>query len=153
MRNGDHRYGVRASALWGSGKRGTGSRSNALWGSGKRRTALLATLALVALVPLGATASPAPGGADAYVTPTLLSAAQAGPTKTFDVIVQGKGNQAAKAVADVMGVSKKQMKDLRSIDGVATPNIHYIDVQLAPASGDTLDLGTITDTDAELTLS
>ena len=46
MRNGDHRRGVRASALWGSGKRGTGSRSNALWGSGKRRTALLATLAL-----------------------------------------------------------------------------------------------------------
>ncbi|MFL6030279.1 MAG: S8 family serine peptidase [Gaiellaceae bacterium] len=120
MRNGDHRRGVRASALWGSGKRGTGSRSNALWGSGKRRTALLATLALVALVPLGATASPANAGADAYVTPTLLSAAQANPTQTFDVIVQGKGNQAAKAVADVMGLAKKQMKDLRSIDGVAT---------------------------------
>ena len=51
MRNGDQRRGVRASALWGSGKRGSGSRSNALWGSGKRRTAVLATLALlVALV-------------------------------------------------------------------------------------------------------
>src|SRR5215213_5059331 len=120
MRNGDHRRGVRASALWGSGKRGTGSRSNALWGSGKRRTALLATLALVALVPLGATASPANAGADAYVTPTLLSAAQTNPTKTFDVIVQGKGSQAAKAVADVMGLAKKEIKDLRSIDGVAT---------------------------------
>ena len=120
MRNGEHRHGVRASALWGSGKRGTGSRSNALWGSGKRRTALLATLALVALVPLAATASPATAGASAYVTPTLLSAAQANPNNTFDVIVQGKGNQAAKAVADVMGLAKKQMKDLRSIDGVAT---------------------------------
>ena len=58
MRNGDHRRGVRASVLWGSGKRGDGSRSNALWGSGKRRMVLCATLALVVLVPLGAAASP-----------------------------------------------------------------------------------------------
>ena len=120
MRNGDHRHGVRASALWGSGKRGTGSRSNALWGSGKRRTALLATLALVALVPLGATAGPSKTALSAYVTPTLLSGAEANPAETFNVIVQGKGNQAAKAVADVIGLANKQMKDLRSIDGVAT---------------------------------
>ena len=122
MRNGDQRRGVRASALWGSGKRGgSGSRSNALWGSGKRRTAVLATLALVVLVPLGASASPskldAPG---AYVTPSLLSAAQANAAGNFNVIVQGKGgNQAAKAVAAVLGLAKKQVKDLRSIDGVA----------------------------------
>jgi serine protease AprX len=121
MRNGDQRRGVRASALWGSGKRGTGSRSNALWGSGKRRTALLATLALVVLVPLGASASPAKVDAPtAYVTPSLLSAVQANAAGNFNVIVQGKGgNQAAKAVADVLGLAKKQMKDLRSIDGVA----------------------------------
>lgn len=122
MRNGDQRRGVRASALWGSGKRGTGSRSNALWGSGKRRTAPLATLALVVLVPLGASASPSTTDEpDAYVTPTLLSAAQANLAGTFNVIVQGKGaNQAAKAVADALGLEKKQVKDLRSIDGVAT---------------------------------
>jgi serine protease AprX len=121
MRNGDQRRGVRASALWGSGKRGTGSRSNALWGSGKRRTALLATLALVVLVPLGASASPSQLGApSAYVTPSLLSAAQANAAGSFNVIVQGKGgNQAAGAVADVLGLVKKQVKDLRSIDGVA----------------------------------
>jgi len=121
MRNGDHRRGVRASALWGSGKRGTGSRSNALWGSGKRRTALLATLALVVLVPLGAAASPSKaGGPSAFVTPTLLTSAQSNGTGSFDVIVQGKGgNQAAKAIADVLGVSKKTYKDFRSIDGVA----------------------------------
>lgn len=121
MRNGDQRRGVRASALWGSGKRGTGSRSNALWGSGKRRTALLATLALVVLVPLGASASPSTLAApSAYVTPSLLSAAQANSAGSFNVIVQGKGgNQAAKAVADVLGLAKKQVKDLRSIDGVA----------------------------------
>jgi serine protease AprX len=122
MRNGDQRRGVRASALWGSGKRGwTGSRSNALWGSGKRRTAVLATLALVVLVPLGASASPSKLDApSAYVTPSLLSAAQANAAGSFNVIVQGKGgNQAAKAVADVLGVAKKEVKDLRSIDGVA----------------------------------
>jgi len=121
MRNGDQHRGVRASALWGSGKRGTGSRSNALWGSGKRRTALLATLALVVLVPLGAAASPAKAGdPSAFVTPTLLASAQSNAAGSFDVIVQGKGgNQAAKAIADVLGVSKKTYKDFRSIDGVA----------------------------------
>ncbi|MFL5970660.1 MAG: S8 family serine peptidase [Gaiellaceae bacterium] len=119
MRSDVSRNGVRASALWGSGKRGDGSRSNALWGSGKRRTALvIATLAFV--LPVAASASPAHQDASAYVTPTLLSAAQAGPAGNFHVIVQGKaGNQAAKAVADVLGVAKKDVKDLRSIDGVA----------------------------------
>jgi serine protease AprX len=121
MRNGDQRRGVRASALWGSGKRGTGSRSNALWGSGKRRTALLATLALVALVPLGASASPASADTPtAYVTPSLLSAAQADAGGSFRVIVQGKGgNQAAKAVASVLGLAKTDVTDRRSSDGVA----------------------------------
>jgi len=121
MRNGDQRRGVRASALWGSGKRGGDSRSNALWGSGKRRTALLATLALVVLVPLGASASPSKaGGPTAFVTPSLLSSAQSNATGTFNIIVQGKGgNQAAKAIADVLGADKKAYKDFRSIDGVA----------------------------------
>jgi serine protease AprX len=120
MRSGEQRRGVRASALWGSGKRGDGSRSNALWGSGKRRTALFATLALVTVVPLGAAASPAKQDVGAYVTPSLLSSVQANPAGTFSVIVQGKaGNQAAKAVADVLGVAKRDVKNLRSIDGVA----------------------------------
>src|SRR5436190_1147440 len=121
MRNGDQRRGVRASALWGSGKRGTGSRSNALWGSGKRRTAVLATLALVVLVPLGAAASPSTAGAPtAFVTPSLLTSAQSNMAGSFNVIVQGKGgNQAAKAVGDVLELAKKDFKDFRSIDGVA----------------------------------
>jgi serine protease AprX len=122
MRNGDLRKGVRASALWGSGKRQTGSRSNALWGSGKRRSALLATVVLVAVVPLSAAASQSKADTpSAYVTPSLLSAAQANLGGSFKVIVQGKGgNQAAKAVADLLGVSKKNYKDFRSIDGIAT---------------------------------
>jgi serine protease AprX len=121
MRNGDRRPGVRASVLWGSGKRGEGSRSNALWGSGKRRMVLCATLALVILVPLGAAASPSKqNDVAAYVTPTLLSGAQANPGSSFKVIVQGKaGNQAAKAVADVLGTQLKTVRNLNSIDGVA----------------------------------
>jgi serine protease AprX len=120
MRSGSHSRGVRASALWGSGKRGTGSRSNALWGNGKRRTALLATLVLTLVVPLGAAALPGPKDVQAFVAPGLLSSAQTSPTDTFSVIVQGKGgNQAAHAVADVLGVSLKTARTFSSIDGVA----------------------------------
>ena len=120
MRTGGQRRDVRASALWGSGKRGTGSRSNALWGSGKRRTALLATLVLTLVVPLGASAGPGPKGIEAFVAPGLLTSAQAHPSDTFSVIVQGKhGNQAARAVADVLGISKKVARTFSSIDGVA----------------------------------
>jgi serine protease AprX len=122
MRTGGQRKDVRGSALWGSGKRGTGSRGNALWGSGKRRTALLATLALMLTVPLGASAvtGTTSGDTTAFVAPSLLSSALARPNDTFAVIVQGKaGNQAAHAVADVMGLSVKNVRELRSIDGVA----------------------------------
>jgi serine protease AprX len=111
---------VRASALWGSGKRGDGSRSNALWGNGKRRTALLATLALTLVVPLGASAGAGSKDIQAFVAPGLLSSAQSNPANTFSVIVQGKGgNQAAHAVADVLGLSVKTARTFSSIDGVA----------------------------------
>jgi len=80
---------------------------------------VIATLALVVLVPLSASAAPAKS-VDAYVTPSLLSSARANPDGSFKVIVQGKqGNQAAHAVADVLGASLKTVRDLRSIDGVA----------------------------------
>ncbi len=105
MRDGEQRRGVRASALWGSGK---------------RRAAVFATLALAVLVPIGAAASPSKQDVSAYVTPSLLSAVQANATGTFSVIVQGKaGNQAAKAVADVLGTQLKAVRNLNSIDGVA----------------------------------
>jgi serine protease AprX len=134
MRTGGHRRDVRASALWGSGKRGTGSRSNALWGSGKRRTALLATLVLTLVVPLGASAVPGPKVVQAFVAPGLLASAQSQPTNTFSVIVQGKGgNQAAHAVADVLGTSMKVAKTFNSIDGVA---IDLTGTQLLALAGD-----------------
>src|SRR5207302_2481187 len=94
----------------------------ALWGSGKRRMVLLTTLAVALALPLGASASPArqDKSADPYVTPSLLSAAGANPAGSFKVIVQGKaGNQAAHAVADVLGTSLKSIRNLASIDGVA----------------------------------
>jgi serine protease AprX len=120
MRSGSNWSDVRASALWGNGKRGTGSRSNALWGNGKRRTALLATLVLTLVVPLGASAVPSPKVVQAFVAPGLLSSAQSNPAGTFSVIVQGKGgNQAAHAVADVLGLSLKTARTFSSIDGVA----------------------------------
>jgi serine protease AprX len=120
MRSGSNWSDVRASALWGSGKRGNGSRSNALWGNGKRRTALLATLVLTLVVPLGASAVPSPKVVQAFVAPGLLSSAQSSPASKFSVIVQGKGgNQAAHAVADVLGVSLKTARTFSSIDGVA----------------------------------
>ena len=120
MRSGGHRRDVRASALWGSGKRGTGSRSNALWGNGKRRTALLTTLALTLALPLSAAAVPGPKNVEAFVAPGLLASAQTQPAETFSVIVQGKGgNQAAHAVADVLGLSLKTARTFTSIDGVA----------------------------------
>ena len=120
MRIGGQRREVRASALWGSGKRGTGSRSNALWGNGKRRTALLATLALTLALPLSAAAVPGPKNLEAFVAPGLLASAQTRPADTFSVIVQGKGgNQAAHAVADVLGLSLKTARTFTSIDGVA----------------------------------
>ena len=40
-----------------------------------------------------------------------------------------------------------------TVGGVATPNIGYVDVQLTPTAGDTLDLTTILDADAELQFS
>ena len=120
MRTGGQRRDVRASALWGSGKRGTGSRSNALCGSGKRRTALLATLVLTLVVPLGASAGPGPKSITAFVAPGLLTSAQSRPADKFSVIVQGKGgNQAAHAVADLLHLSLKTARTFSSIDGVA----------------------------------
>ena len=52
--------------------------------------------------------------------PAFFPSAQSGPADKFSVIVQGKGgNQAAHAVADVLGVSLKDARTFSSIDGVA----------------------------------
>jgi serine protease AprX len=72
------------------------------------------------VVPLGAAAVPGPKSVQAFVAPGLLASAQTRPGDTFSVIVQGKGgNQAAHAVADVLGISLKTARTFTSIDGVA----------------------------------
>ena len=104
------RQGVRLSALWGSGggKRGSGSRNNSSGGSGGRGTGLAVLLAvLVAVViPWNASAhsatandapsSPTPG---VYIPSSLVAAAQANPTETFNVIVQGTESDNTNQVA------------------------------------------------------
>ena len=40
-----------------------------------------------------------------------------------------------------------------TVNGIATPNLHYLDVTLTPTSGDTIDAAWATDATAELTLS
>jgi serine protease AprX len=104
------RHGVRLSALWGSGggKRGSGSRHHSSGGSGGRGAGLAFLLAvLVAVViPWNASAhsatandappAPAPG---VFVPSSLVAAAQANPTETFNVIVQGTESNNTSQVA------------------------------------------------------
>jgi serine protease AprX len=99
--DGRNEDGVRSSALWG--KR-PGSRGNVLRGKGGRAMAALFA-AFVLIGPMGVGTASA-GGSDsptapakdyrAFVTPTLLAAAEAKPNKTFQVIVQGDGRPSPK---------------------------------------------------------
>ena len=102
-RNGGFEHGTRQSALWGTGgRRGDGSRSSALWGKGGRNGLALAVLAAFAcLVPVaavagGSSSTPPPG---VFVPSTLYAQAQAGPSSSFNVIVQGDGSKQAADVA------------------------------------------------------
>ncbi len=124
----------RSSALWGkrSGSRGHAARSS----MGRGFASFLVLLVAVA-GPLASTGTSA-GQKDykAYVTPTLLTAAQSHPNKSFKVIVQGDGstssagvgNSVAAGVAQSMGrgrmyaalFSKNRISNkFRSINGVA----------------------------------
>jgi serine protease AprX len=83
---------------------------------------------------LGAFAVPGPKAVQSFVAPGLLSSAQSRPGDTFSVIVQGKGgNQAAHAVADVLGLSLKTARTFSSIDGVA---VDLTGAQVLAVAGD-----------------
>src|SRR3954469_9947389 len=89
--------GDRSNALWGRGSRGE-SRSNALWGRGGRRAgSIMASFTGVLALAASATAAGVGGGGysfgnaksgalKAYVSGSLLSAAQQNPKQSFDVI-------------------------------------------------------------------
>ena len=100
MRSGGNWSDVRASALSGSGKRGDGP----LDGSGMESGAPLPRR------PVRCRARPRRRTSDAgqerrIVSPESSYSGRAHPNHTLAVIVQGKGgNQAAHAVADVLGL-------------------------------------------------
>ena len=122
MRKGSQRNGdSRSSALWG--KR-SGSRGSALWGKGGRGVVVFCLALLFAAAPAASVAdagSKAPEQAKqeqpelkAFVTPTLLNAAVAKPTKKFLVIVQGNGREDARDV-------ERRVESMHGPD--ATPNV------------------------------
>src|SRR5277367_4475674 len=102
--------GVRLSALWGSGggKRGNHSPHNSSGGLGGRGAGLafLFAILVAVVIPWSASAhdaaakdassAPTPG---VYVPSSLVAAAQANPTETFNVIVQGTDSDSTTQVA------------------------------------------------------
>jgi serine protease AprX len=98
------------------------SRGSALWG--KRGHGLLATLALVVALasPVAATAGTgqSPGaGFKAYLSPGLLDDAQANPSRTFNVIIQGNKTSSANVASRVQSERGKLRKQFLSVSGVA----------------------------------
>jgi hypothetical protein len=96
----DGRHAARWSALWGTGSRGGDPRA-----AKPLRLAIVAA-SLAALIVFPATA--AAGTVSAFVPAQLLANAQASPTATFNVIVQGRPGQNSAAIAkDFGGVAGK----------------------------------------------
>jgi serine protease AprX len=97
-------------------------------GGATRWSSWIAVLvALVALiVPVSASADGS-SSIKAFVTPTLLAAAQANPAQTFDVIVQGAPGQTSNGVASNVlangtgnGVAPRQFRSVNGVEVVVT---------------------------------
>jgi serine protease AprX len=111
QRDGNH--DERNSALWGTGTRGGDPRATK---PGLRLAVVVASLAAIVAFPATAAAN----NLSAFVPQQLLADAHAGPTATFDVIVQGRPGQNSASIAkDFGGVAGKTKKAFYSIDGVA----------------------------------
>ena len=80
---------ARSSALWGKGSGGQ-SRGSALWGRGGRSSIALLALVVSVIVPAAGIAGEK---LHASVPADLIAAAQASPSATFDVIVQGRRDE------------------------------------------------------------
>jgi serine protease AprX len=109
--NGTH--DERNSALWGTGSRGGDPRAAR---PGLRLAVLVASLAAIIAFPATAGAA----NLSAFVPQQLMANAQASPTATFDVIVQGRPGQNSASIAkDFGGVAGQTKRAFYSINGVA----------------------------------
>jgi len=114
--------GLRHSALWGKPSKAD-TRSSALWGKPGRALLAFFVLALALTAPVGAGASPG----YAYTTPGLIAAAQADPSATFNVIIQGSVGKSTGAIASVVkstissnpGSARGIKRQFSSVNGVA----------------------------------
>jgi len=106
---------ARSSALWGKGSGGQ-SRGSALWGRGGRSSIALLALVVSVIVPAAGIAETQ----DASVPAELLAAAQANPSATFDVIVQGRRDENSDRTTEELKENGGQLKKaFRSINGAA----------------------------------
>ena len=109
--NGKH--DERNSALWGTGSRGGDPRAAR---PGLRLAVIAASLAAIVAFPATAAAK----NLSAFVPKELMTHAQASPTATFNVIVQGRPGQNSASVAnDFGGAAGKLKRAFYSINGVA----------------------------------
>jgi serine protease AprX len=109
--NGTH--DERNSALWGTGSRDGDPRAAR---PGLRLAVLVASLAAIIAFPATAVAA----NLSAFVPQQLMANAQASPTATFDVIVQGRPGQNSASIAkDFGGVAGQTKRAFYSINGVA----------------------------------
>ena len=107
---------ARSSALWGKGSGGQ-SRGSALWGRGGRGSIALLALVVSVIIPAAGIAGEKQHAA---VPAELLAAAEANPSATFDVIVQGGNGRSADDVAqDVSSENGSTKRKFGSIDGVS----------------------------------
>jgi serine protease AprX len=131
--------GFLESALWGKPSAGE-TRSSALWGKGGRGLLAIAVLALALTAPVGAS------GASrhyAYTTPDLLASAQASPSATFDVIIQGSRDKSTAAIASMVksevsrnaGRANGIKRRFSSVNGVAANLTGAQIVRLAQKNG------------------
>ena len=107
------RHEERNSALWGTGSRGGDPRAAK---PGLRLAVVAASLAAIAVFPAAAAAK----NLSAFVPKALMAHAQANPTASFNVIVQGRPGQNSASVAkDFGGAAGKLKRAFYSINGVA----------------------------------
>src|SRR5438128_2649531 len=111
--------GTRSSALWGRGSKSE-SRSSALWGRRGGRASVVVAAALALALPVaGIAGSGKNGPSGPLVPPSLLSAAQANPKATFNVILMGVPGLSADALSQNVsqGINSNRQDSKNNSDG------------------------------------